>query len=148
MSCDQNDVMRADKLTGGLHVNSAASSFTFWVIYAVRPSYFLRKRIMSSSGPTLAQIEVVAIVLTVVAVIVTIFRLCIRAQQKRLWIDDAWAALSMIFNFMLLIVDCLYAQDYERYPQGARVAIYYICMVIEVIHIVYHCATHSPENLF
>ncbi|KAG2029953.1 hypothetical protein BDR03DRAFT_987420 [Suillus americanus] len=67
---------------------------------------------MSSSGPTLAQIEVVAIVLSIVAVIVTSFRLCIRARQKRLWIDDAWAALCMIFHFILLIVDCLYLQDY------------------------------------
>ncbi|KAG1860960.1 hypothetical protein F4604DRAFT_1508120, partial [Suillus subluteus] len=50
---------------------------------------------------------VVAIVLTIVAVIVTSFRLCIRARQKRLWVDNAWAALCMIFNIMLLIVDCL-----------------------------------------
>ncbi|KAG1778167.1 hypothetical protein EV702DRAFT_190738 [Suillus placidus] len=81
---------------------------------------------MSSSGPALAQIEVVDIVLTIVAVIVTSFRLCIRARQKRLWIDDAWAALSMIFNSMLLIADCMYLQDYEEYPQGIRVALYYM----------------------
>ncbi|KAG2035213.1 hypothetical protein BDR03DRAFT_962947 [Suillus americanus] len=81
---------------------------------------------MSSSGPTLAQIEVVGVVLTTVAVIVTSFRLCVRARQKRLWIDDAWAALGMISNFMLLIADCLYLQDYERYPQGTRVALYYM----------------------
>ncbi|KAG2031155.1 hypothetical protein BDR03DRAFT_986583 [Suillus americanus] len=79
---------------------------------------------MSSSGPTLAQIE--GIVLTIVAVITTSFRLCVRARQKRLWIDDAWAALGMIFNFILVIVDCLYLQDYERYSQGARVALYYM----------------------
>ncbi|KAG2356665.1 hypothetical protein BDR07DRAFT_1339604 [Suillus spraguei] len=81
---------------------------------------------MSSSGPTLAQIEVTGIVLTIVAVITTSFRLFIRAQHKRLWIDDACAALGMIFNFMLLIVDCLYLQDYERYPQSTRVALYYM----------------------
>ncbi|KAG1860942.1 hypothetical protein F4604DRAFT_1789284 [Suillus subluteus] len=84
---------------------------------------------MSSSGPTLTQIEVVDIVLTIVAVIVTSFRLCVRARQKRLWIDDAWVALGMIFNFILVIVDCLYLQDYERYPQGARVALYYMCVL-------------------
>jgi hypothetical protein len=81
---------------------------------------------MSSSGPTLTQIEVAGIVLTIVAVIVTSFRLYLRAREKRLWIDDAWAALGMIFNFILLIVDCLYLQDYERYPQGTRVALYYM----------------------
>ncbi|KAG2066009.1 hypothetical protein BDR04DRAFT_1107505 [Suillus decipiens] len=81
---------------------------------------------MSSSGPTLAQIEVAGIILTIVAVIATSFRLFIRAQHKRLWIDDAWAALGMIFNFILLIVDCLYLQDYEKYPQGTRIALYYM----------------------
>ncbi|KAG1884293.1 hypothetical protein F4604DRAFT_1574803 [Suillus subluteus] len=94
---------------------------------------------MSSSGPTLAQIEgesccltcciigintllVVAIVLTIVAVIVTSFRLCIRAQQKRLWVDDVWVALCMIFNIMLLIVDCLYLQDYGKHLRNVYVA--------------------------
>ncbi|KAG1884275.1 hypothetical protein F4604DRAFT_201683 [Suillus subluteus] len=81
---------------------------------------------MSSPGPTLFQIEVVGIALTSVAVIVTSFRLCIRARHKRLWIDDAWAAIGMIFNFMLLVADCLYLQDYQRYPQGTRVALYYM----------------------
>ncbi|KAG2356667.1 hypothetical protein BDR07DRAFT_432098 [Suillus spraguei] len=32
----------------------------------------------------------------------------------------------MAFNFILLIVDCLYLGDYERYPQGTRVALYYM----------------------
>ncbi|KAG2356669.1 hypothetical protein BDR07DRAFT_1491644 [Suillus spraguei] len=77
---------------------------------------------MSSSGPTL----VVGIVLTIVAVIVTSFRLCIRTRRKRLWLDDAWAALGMIFNLMLLIADCLYLQDFERYPQTTRIALYYM----------------------
>ncbi|KAG2098939.1 uncharacterized protein F5147DRAFT_582871, partial [Suillus discolor] len=55
---------------------------------------------------------VVDIVLTIVASIVTSFRLCLRTRQRRLWIDDMWAALGMIFIFMLLIADCLYLQDY------------------------------------
>jgi hypothetical protein len=60
---------------------------------------------------------VAGIVLTIVVVIVTSFRLFIRARQKRLWIDDAWAALGMILSFMLLIAECLYLQDYgERLP--------------------------------
>ncbi|KAG1794459.1 uncharacterized protein HD556DRAFT_1370700, partial [Suillus plorans] len=81
---------------------------------------------MSSSGPTLAQIEVVNIVLAIVAVIVTSLRLCLRARKRRLWIDDMWAALSMVFTFMLLIADCLYLQYYERYPQDTRIALYYM----------------------
>ncbi|KAG2339023.1 hypothetical protein BDR05DRAFT_637529 [Suillus weaverae] len=81
---------------------------------------------MSSSGPTLVQTEVVDIVITVVATIVTSFRLYVRAQKGRLWIDDAWAALGMIFDFILLVALCLYLQDFEQYPQGTRVALYYI----------------------
>lgn len=81
---------------------------------------------MSSSGPTLAQTEVADIILTIVAVIVTSFRLYVRVRQVRLWIDDAWATLGMIFDFILLVADCLYLQDYEKYPQGTRVALYYI----------------------
>ncbi|KAG2356668.1 hypothetical protein BDR07DRAFT_1422607 [Suillus spraguei] len=78
---------------------------------------------MSSSGPTLAQIEVAGIILTIVAVIATSFRLFIRAQRKHLWIDDACAALGMIFNFMLSIVDCL------RYKYHVRVAHFFNAVV-------------------
>jgi hypothetical protein len=62
------------------------------------------------------------VVLTTVATIVTSFRLCIRARQKRLWIDDAWAALGMIFNSSLLVAVCLYTQDYSEHLHGVYVA--------------------------
>ncbi|KIK42300.1 hypothetical protein CY34DRAFT_153491 [Suillus luteus UH-Slu-Lm8-n1] len=81
---------------------------------------------MPSSSPTLVEIVDADIVLTTVATIVTTFRLCIRARQKRLWIDDAWAALGMIFNSALLVADCLYMRDYKKYPQGIRIALYYM----------------------
>ncbi|KAG2747541.1 hypothetical protein P692DRAFT_20834567 [Suillus brevipes Sb2] len=81
---------------------------------------------MSSSGPTLAQTEVVEIVITIIATVVTSFRLYVRVRQRRLWIDDAWATLGMIFDFTLLVALCLYLQDFEKYPQGVRVALYYI----------------------
>lgn len=83
---------------------------------------------MSSSGPTLTPIEVVIvdIVLTIVAAIVTSLRLCLRTQKRCLWIDDMWAALGMVFTFMLLIADCLYLQYYEMYPQDTRIALYYM----------------------
>ncbi|KAG1819111.1 uncharacterized protein BJ212DRAFT_72835 [Suillus subaureus] len=81
---------------------------------------------MSSPGPTLQQTEVADITLTVTAVLITSLRLCIRVRQKRLGIDDAWVALGMVFDFLLLISDCLYLQDYERYPQNTRIALYYM----------------------
>ncbi|KIK32730.1 hypothetical protein CY34DRAFT_18840 [Suillus luteus UH-Slu-Lm8-n1] len=67
---------------------------------------------MSSSGPTLTQTEVADIVITIIAIIVTSFRLYVRVRQGRLWIDDAWATLGMMFDFILLITLCLYMQDY------------------------------------
>jgi hypothetical protein len=50
--------------------------------------------------------------LTIVAVLVTSFRLCIRVRQKRLGLDDAWVILAMICDLLLLIADCLYLQDF------------------------------------
>ncbi|KAG2095711.1 uncharacterized protein F5147DRAFT_717943 [Suillus discolor] len=32
----------------------------------------------------------------------------------------------MIFDFALLLADCLYLQDYKKYPQSSRIALYYI----------------------
>ncbi|KAG1789193.1 uncharacterized protein HD556DRAFT_826043 [Suillus plorans] len=81
---------------------------------------------MSPSAPTLYQTEVADISLTTVAVLITAFRLCVRTRQKRLGIDDAWAAIAMIFDFTLLLADCLYLQDYKKYPQSTRIALYYI----------------------
>ncbi|KAI5996906.1 hypothetical protein F5J12DRAFT_852788 [Pisolithus orientalis] len=57
---------------------------------------------------------------------VTLFRLFVRMRQGRLWLDDAWAALAMIFNFIFLVVDWLYLKDYTQYPQDTRVVFYYI----------------------
>lgn len=54
--------------------------------------------------------------LTIVAVLATSFRLCIRVRQKRLGLDDAWVILGMICDLLLLIADCLYLQDFcERH---------------------------------
>ncbi|KAG2356662.1 hypothetical protein BDR07DRAFT_431933 [Suillus spraguei] len=97
-----------------------------WLIYPVFPAYFLRKCMMLPSSPTLAQTEAVDIIITILAIIVTSFRLYVRVRQRRLWIDDAWAALGMTFNFILLVALCLYLQDFEKYPQNMRVALYYI----------------------
>ncbi|KAG1725772.1 hypothetical protein EDD22DRAFT_450593 [Suillus occidentalis] len=65
------------------------------------------------------------IIITIIATVVTSFRLYVRVRQRRLWIDDAWATLGMIFDFILLVALCLYLQDFEKYPQGTRIALYY-----------------------
>ncbi|KAH7884166.1 hypothetical protein F5I97DRAFT_2047581 [Phlebopus sp. FC_14] len=81
---------------------------------------------MSSSGPTIQQTEIVSMVLPILATVVTSFRLFERTRQGRLWLDDGWAALAMVFNVALLVVDFLYLHDYAQYPQDTRVALYYM----------------------
>ncbi|KAG2040525.1 hypothetical protein BDR03DRAFT_129298 [Suillus americanus] len=84
---------------------------------------------MSSSGPTIAQAEVVNMVLPLVAIIVTSFRLYCRVRKGRLWLDDLWATFAMIFILGLLVVDWLYLESYDKFPQGGRVALYYMVCV-------------------
>ncbi|KAG2040526.1 hypothetical protein BDR03DRAFT_915602, partial [Suillus americanus] len=67
---------------------------------------------MSSSGPTVAQTKVVNMVLPLVAISVTSFRLYCRVRQGRLWLDDLWATFAMIFILGLLVVDWLYLESY------------------------------------
>ncbi|KAI6156778.1 hypothetical protein BKA82DRAFT_1002513 [Pisolithus tinctorius] len=90
------------------------------------PRLYLSQATMSSSGPTIQQTEVVGIVLPVIATVVTSFRLFLRIRQHRLWLDDAWAALAMVLNVVYMVVGSLYLDDYARYPQDTRVALYYM----------------------
>ncbi|KAI6156755.1 hypothetical protein BKA82DRAFT_166109, partial [Pisolithus tinctorius] len=65
--------------------------------------------------------KVVGTIMPIAATGVTLFRLFVRMRQGRLWLDDAWAALAMIFNFIFLVVDWLYLKDYsERVIFSAR----------------------------
>ncbi|KIO02108.1 hypothetical protein M404DRAFT_59936, partial [Pisolithus tinctorius Marx 270] len=70
--------------------------------------------------------KVVSVVLPIAATVVTSFRLFVRARQRRLWLDDAWAALAMVFDIMFLVVGWLYLFDYAQFPQETRVALYYL----------------------
>ncbi|KAG1770339.1 hypothetical protein EV702DRAFT_1140027 [Suillus placidus] len=96
---------------------------------------------MSSSGPTIAQTEIVNMVLPLVAITVTSFRLYCRVRQGRLWIDDLWATFAMMFILVLLVVDWLYLQAFDQFPQGARVALYYL--VCQVFYAVVWCSRIS-----
>ncbi|KAI5996854.1 hypothetical protein F5J12DRAFT_346810 [Pisolithus orientalis] len=81
---------------------------------------------MSSSEPSIPQAEVAGLVMPAAAMVITSFRLFVRWRQGRLWLDDAWAALAMVFNVGFLVVVWLYLHDYARYPQDTRVALYYM----------------------
>ncbi|KAG2341768.1 hypothetical protein BDR05DRAFT_964773 [Suillus weaverae] len=78
-----------------------------------------------SSGPTVAQTQVVNYVLPIVATFVTSFRLYCRARRGLLWIDDAWAACAMVFDIALMVCSALYLRGYVFHPQWAKVALYY-----------------------
>ncbi|KAG1886530.1 hypothetical protein F4604DRAFT_1276779 [Suillus subluteus] len=96
---------------------------------------------MSSSGPTIIQTEVVNMVLPLVAITVTSFRLYCRVRQGRLWLDDLWAIFGMVFILALLVVDWLYLQDSENFPQNTMVALYY--MVCQFFYAVVWCSRIS-----
>lgn len=68
-------------------------------------------------------------VLPIAATVVTSFRLFVRTRQRRLWLDDAWAALAMVFDIILAVVGWLYLYDHARFPQDTRVALYYLCIL-------------------
>ncbi|KIK36529.1 hypothetical protein CY34DRAFT_16319 [Suillus luteus UH-Slu-Lm8-n1] len=78
-----------------------------------------------SSGPTVAQTQVVNYVLPIVATFVTSFRLYCRKRRSLLWLDDAWAACAMIFDIALMICSALYLNGYVFRPQWAKIALYY-----------------------
>ena len=84
----------------------------------------------SPGGPTVQQTEgsdvenfldtkagteestVVNLVVPIVATVVTLFRLCERMHQRRLWLDDAWAATAMVLNIVFFVIDWLYLHNY------------------------------------
>lgn len=86
----------------------------------------------------------VSVILPILAVIVTTFRLVERTRQGRLWLDDLWAAFAMLFMIALLVTNALYLYDYGNvvassthkrrisdtttalFQQGTRVALYYM----------------------
>ncbi|KAG2066008.1 hypothetical protein BDR04DRAFT_1234246 [Suillus decipiens] len=112
MPCGRNDAMHANKLTAAvIYTHTAYKCLGLYMTFSyLTPSGNVSCR---PQAPVLLRLKAIAgIVLTIVAAIATSFRLLIRARHKRLWIDDAWAALGVIFNLILLIADCLYLQDY------------------------------------
>ncbi|KIO02121.1 hypothetical protein M404DRAFT_148358, partial [Pisolithus tinctorius Marx 270] len=74
--------------------------------------------------------KVAGTVLLIAAVVVTSFRLFLRMQQRRPWLDDVWAAFAMAINIGFLVVLWLYLQDDARFPQDTKVALYYMCVLI------------------
>ncbi|KAF8994593.1 hypothetical protein BDQ17DRAFT_1430971 [Cyathus striatus] len=82
---------------------------------------------MSTSGPTIQQVRVANFVLTSVAVVLTGFRLFDRARTARLWWDDAWAGLSIVFIITFMASVEVHLQDPTRNSQAVKIAAYYMC---------------------
>ncbi|KAG1809634.1 uncharacterized protein BJ212DRAFT_1279157, partial [Suillus subaureus] len=66
--------------------------------------------------------QVVNMVLPLVAIIVTSFRLYCRVRRGRLWLDDLWATFAMVFILGLFIVDCG-STDIHAYDRCSRISI-------------------------
>ncbi|PCH34899.1 hypothetical protein WOLCODRAFT_139640 [Wolfiporia cocos MD-104 SS10] len=78
-----------------------------------------------TTGLTLA-VRVVNFVLPSIAILVTIFRLYDRASNHRLWWDDAFAALSMLFAIVFMAAIEMHAEPPTRFPRHVEVSIYYM----------------------
>jgi len=86
----------------------------------------LRARSMAVTLTT-DQARITNFVLTALATVVTFFRLFDRARSARLWWDDAWAALTVIFINIFMAGVEIHLQDPSRHSQGVKIAVYYVC---------------------
>jgi len=84
---------------------------------------------MSSSGTiSIQQDEAVGLALPIIAAVFTLFRLAERMRQRRLWFDDAWAALALIFNMIECVTNYVYLHNYAQYSQAENIALYYVIL--------------------
>ncbi|KAF8994592.1 hypothetical protein BDQ17DRAFT_1430970 [Cyathus striatus] len=82
---------------------------------------------MSHSEPTIDQVRVANYVLSSIAVAVTCLRLVDRARTRKLWWDDAWAGVSILFTVTFMAALEIHLQDPARHSKGIRIAAYYLC---------------------
>jgi hypothetical protein len=54
-------------------------------------------------------------VLPVVAVVTTLFRLCIRYTRGKLWWDDAWAFVSAVLSVIFAVAVILHVKDPSKF---------------------------------
>lgn len=75
---------------------------------------------------TIHEFKVLTYVLPMFSIVVTLFRLWDRSRKGRLWWDDFWAFMSMIFFIILVASAELHTEDQSHYTQVTRVALYYM----------------------
>lgn len=86
---------------------------------------------MSSSGPTIQQTEgsvtdqfavvtgtdefkAVGLAMPIIAAVITLCRLGERMRQRRLWLDDAWAAFALVLNIIFFVINYMYLSNYGK----------------------------------
>ncbi|KAF8816527.1 hypothetical protein BYT27DRAFT_7127747 [Phlegmacium glaucopus] len=74
-----------------------------------------------------SQVRVVNYVLTSIAVVVTCLRLWDRARSARLWWDDAWALITMLFLVTFMAVVEVHLQDPDKHSMGVKLVVAYMC---------------------
>ncbi|KAI0030145.1 hypothetical protein K488DRAFT_88038 [Vararia minispora EC-137] len=82
----------------------------------------------STPGPSFQQVRVEAILFGVITSMTTLVRLGIRVRIRKLWWDDAWALLALVFMLLYITGIFIYANDYPtRFSAITRIAGYYLC---------------------
>ncbi|KAJ7616094.1 hypothetical protein FB45DRAFT_1064235 [Roridomyces roridus] len=77
------------------------------------------------------ELQILALVLSPFACIVTFFRLWLRYARGKLWWDDFWALMGSFFTIFFIAVFMLHVRDPDTNPmsQQARVVVYYFCTI-------------------
>ncbi|TFK55487.1 hypothetical protein OE88DRAFT_1621618, partial [Heliocybe sulcata] len=72
-------------------------------------------------------VPVLSLVLPLFAILVTLFRLSIRASRRQLWWDDFWA-MAAVLSFVLFMTAM--ELHFRPYSHTTRIALYYMCAVL------------------
>ncbi|KAF8164765.1 hypothetical protein B0H34DRAFT_670777 [Crassisporium funariophilum] len=72
-------------------------------------------------------VRVVNFALTAIAVVVTCLRLWDRSRTARLWWDDAWAAITMLFLVTFMAAVEVHVQDPARHSMNVKLTVAYMC---------------------
>ncbi|KAJ7648078.1 hypothetical protein FB45DRAFT_783063 [Roridomyces roridus] len=77
------------------------------------------------------ELQILTLVLSPIACVITLFRLWVRWARGKLWWDDFWAAFGCLFTIGFIAVFMLHIRDPDTNPmnQLSRVVVYYFCTI-------------------
>ncbi|TFK55477.1 hypothetical protein OE88DRAFT_1731171 [Heliocybe sulcata] len=96
---------------------------------------------MSTMEAQFEELRVLSLVLPLFAIVVTLFRLAIRAWRRQLWWDDFWAMAAVLCLILFMTAMQLHFRDGSSYSLTTRIALYY--MLSEFFYAVNWCSKIS-----